>query len=150
MALSSAHSLLTRENWEGASLHELLATTLAPLCAPDEGPFDISGPELRLTPQMAVALSMALHELCTNAAKYGALSGPAGRVTVRWSVTGHNGTGRLLLRWTEQGGPPVQPPKRRGFGSRLIERGIAHELGAEVRLHFAPPGVICEIDAPLV
>jgi PAS domain S-box-containing protein len=146
MALSNAHNLLTCENWEGAALHELLARTIAPLSGPDDGRFDISGPELRLTPQVAVALSMALHELCTNAAKYGALSGPAGRVTVRWSRTG---AGHLLLRWTEQGGPPVQPPKQRGFGSRLIERGIARELGAEVRLHFARPGVICEIDAPL-
>lgn len=147
IALSNAHGLLTRESWEGAFLHELVARTLAPLSAPCEGRLEISGPELRLTPQMAVALSMALHELCTNAAKYGALSGTEGRV--HWSLAGLDGKRRLLLCWTEHGGPPVQPPRQCGFGSRLIERGIAHELGANVRLEFAPTGIVCEIDAPL-
>jgi two-component sensor histidine kinase len=96
---------------------------------------------------MALSLSMALHELCTNAAKYCALSTSEGRVLVAWSIAG--GDARLRLRWEEQGGPPVQEPTSKGFGSRLITRGVAHELSALVRLEFPVTGVVCEIDAPL-
>ncbi len=94
---------------------------------------------------------MALHELATNAAAYGALSSPGGRVRLDWSVVGASAEGeRLRLRWVERGGPPVPgPPARRGFGSRLLERGLAQELRAETRLLFAPPGLCWEIDAPL-
>jgi two-component sensor histidine kinase len=149
LALSNAYDVLTRENWESATIRELLATVIAPLSGPDCGRFTVSGPDLRLSPRVALSLSMALHELCTNAAKYGALSNDTGTVQVRWSLAGANGSLRLCLRWEEAGGPPVEPPRRKGFGSRLITSGVAHELSAEVRLEFPTTGVVCEIDAPL-
>jgi PAS domain S-box-containing protein len=149
VALSNAYDVLTRENWEGATIRELLATVSAPLSGPDSSRFVVSGPDLRLAPRVVLSLSMALHELCTNAAKYGALSNDDGRVQVHWSLTGSNGRSRLRLRWEEFGGPPVEAPQRKGFGSRLITRGVAHELSANVRLDFLATGVVCEIDAPL-
>jgi PAS domain S-box-containing protein len=149
VALSKAHDVLTDENWQGAGIHEFLARVTAPLIGLQHHRFETSGPEIRLSPRMVLSLSMALHELCTNAAKYGALSNPDGRVRVAWSMTGLDGSSRLHLRWEEQGGPPVSPPRRNGFGSRLITRGVAHELGAQVRLEYPVTGVTCEIDAPL-
>jgi two-component sensor histidine kinase len=98
---------------------------------------------------MALSLSMALHELGTNAAKYGALSVPEGRVRIDWTVTPGPTAARLTLTWTESGGPPVTVPTRRGFGSRLIERGLTAELSGEARIDFAPEGVICRIEAGL-
>jgi two-component sensor histidine kinase len=145
VALANAYDVLTRENWEGATIRELLATVLAPLSGPHSARFAATGPDLRLV----LSLSMALHELCTNAAKYGALSNDTGQVQVDWSLSGTNGSARLRLRWQEVGGPPVAPPQRKGFGSRLITRGVAHELSAEVRLQFLATGVVCDIDAPL-
>jgi PAS domain S-box-containing protein len=149
VALANAHDVLTRENWEGATIRGLLATVLAPLSGPDSSRCVASGPDLRLSPRVVLSLSMALHKLCTNAAKYGALSNDTGQVQVHWSLSGTNGNARLRLRWQEAGGPPVEPPRRKGFGSRLITRGIAHELSADVRLEFPATGVVCEIDAPL-
>ena len=149
MALSKAHDVLTRENWESASLREVVASSCAPLGAPDASRFRLSGPDLRVPPRMALSLAMALHELCTNAAKYGALSERGGRVGIEWRVDREDGASRLRLRWEERGGPRVAPPARRGFGSRLIGRGLAHELEAKVRLDHPPEGVVCEIDAPL-
>jgi two-component sensor histidine kinase len=95
-----------------------------------------------------VSLSLALHELATNALKYGALSVPAGRVSLSWRLVGKGAGRRLLLRWAERGGPPVTPPEHRGFGSRLIEQALGPDLGGEVRLAFEPTGVVCEIEAP--
>jgi two-component sensor histidine kinase len=105
----------------------------------------IDGPELRLAPKMAVTFALGLHELCTNAFKYGSLSVPEGQVDVRWQVE----TARLKLTWQERGGPAVKAPSARGFGTRMIERGLAAELGGEVRIEFHPAGVTCTIDAPL-
>jgi two-component sensor histidine kinase len=149
VALANAHDVLTRESWEGATIRELLAMVVAPLSGPGSSRFAISGPHVRLSPRVVMSLAMALHELCTNAAKYGALSNATGRVLVHWSLTGANGSARLRLRWEEAGGPSVEPPRRKGFGSRLITRGIAHELSADVRLAFPATGVVCEIDTPL-
>lgn len=148
-ALASAHDVLTREDWKGADLRDIVAATTAPLTTPERSPFDVEGPELRLRPKAAVPLAMALHELCTNAAKYGALSNGVGRVGIAWEVD-EAGPDRLLrLRWAERGGPPVEVPQRRGFGSRLIERGLPHELHARVRLEHRREGVTCAIDMPL-
>jgi two-component sensor histidine kinase len=94
---------------------------------------------------MALSIAMALHELATNAAKYGALSNESGRITLAWRVDGAT----LRLEWREHGGPPVTAPTRRGFGTRLIERGLSAELGGEVRLAFEPDGVVCTMVAPL-
>lgn len=164
VALAAAHDLLTREHWEGAPLTKLVETALAPHAGAARADaaatrVAIAGPPVRLAPETALALAMALHELATNAAKHGALSVPAGRVEVAWRVetAGRGGTGRgagetLALDWTERGGPPVAgPPARRGFGSRLIERGLPIQLGrgSSVRLEFAPEGLRCRIEAPL-
>lgn len=146
MALSQVHDILNRENWEGANLGDIILQTLAPLGDPQRNRFTLHGPELRLPPGMALSVAMALHELCTNAAKYGALSEAAGQVAITWSAEPDH---RLRFRWQESGGPPVRPPVARGFGSRLIERGLARELGGSARLTFPPSGVVCEIDAPL-
>ena len=108
----------------------------------------VDGPDLALPPKVAVSLALGLHELCTNAAKYGALSVPTGEVTLVWATAGRDPR-RLILRWAELGGPAVRPPERKGFGTRLIEIGLARELGGEVRLEFKPAGVVCEITVPL-
>lgn len=144
-ALADTHDLLRAERWRGASLHGLVTRALAPHDGPEERVRIETGPELSLAPPAAAAIAMALHELATNAAKHGALSRPGGRVEVGWAAEG----GELVLRWRESGGPTVEPPRRRGFGREVIERGLAYELDARVRLDFAAEGVACEVRAPL-
>jgi PAS domain S-box-containing protein len=141
-ALSAAHSVLTRESWEAASIGQIVADAVEPLgrCR-----FSIEGPELRLPPKTAVALALATHELGTNAAKYGALSVPEGRVEVRWAADGR----RFTFAWRESGGPPVASPTRRGFGTRMIERALAAEFDGEVAIRFEREGVVCSLDARL-
>ncbi len=141
-ALSGQHDLLTQDNWEGASLGSVVWRALRPYEELQGTRCRVEGAEIRLTPKRALALGMAFHELATNAAKHGALSIMTGEVKVSWAVEPQ--TGRLKLRWEESGGPQVAVPQRRGFGTKLIERGLSHELSAEVRLHFPPEGVICE------
>ncbi|WP_454761242.1 PAS domain-containing protein [Caulobacter segnis] len=147
VALAEAHDLLTRENWEGAELHDVTER----LAALHGGParFELSGPSIRLSPKTALSLSMALHELATNAMKYGALSTPEGRIRVVWDFAPEPGAARLDLTWTESGGPLVKPPTDRGFGSRLIERGLAAELSGSAAIDFQPEGVVCRIRALL-
>lgn len=142
MALSEAHDLLTRGDWLGASLREVITQELAPYQGGDAARVTLRGGEVRLSPRETLSLGMALHELATNAAKYGALSAEAGRVEVIWE----NRQDQLRMTWRESGGPPVTPPRRRGFGSRLIERGLRHELGADATLDFQPGGMVCVID----
>ncbi|HEY0085499.1 MAG TPA: sensor histidine kinase, partial [Allosphingosinicella sp.] len=143
-ALAAAHDLLTLEAWQSASLRRIVEDVIAPYCGHRER-FGVDGPDLALPPKVAVSLALGLHELCTNAAKYGALSRAEGRVRVGWSAKG----GRLQLEWRETGGPPVEAPSRRGFGTRMIERGLASELGGKVEIAFEPAGVVCRIDAEL-
>jgi PAS domain S-box-containing protein len=145
-ALAAAHDLLTRNGWDAFQLDELLARALEPFRLRR---FDLSGPSVRLEARIAVALALALHELATNAVKYGALSNEAGRVALDWHLVSRAGGARLRLTWRETGGPPVEKPSGRGFGSRLIERGLGRELGGDVALEFAPSGVICRIEMPL-
>lgn len=149
MALSRAHDILTREAWSGAFIGDVAHASLDPFGAAQSERFVIAGPSVRLLPATAVSLSMALHELGTNAAKYGALSVPAGRVTVRWSLgpVGHREA--LTLTWTEQDGPAVSRPSRQGFGIRLIERGLAHQFNGRAEITFAPSGVRATIEIPL-
>ena len=149
LALSRAHDVLTRENWDGASLHEIVAQALEPYRAHGADRFVQRGPEVRLIPRTALAVAMALQELATNAVKYGALSNHTGSITVEWSVDPASPSPRLHLRWEESGGPDVKPPSRRGFGTRLIERSLAQELEGEVKVAFRQTGVVCTIDAPL-
>jgi len=148
LALSRAHDVLTRENWEGASLRQVVEQATAPFSSAQASRFQVSGPYVRLPPRMALALSMAFQELATNAAKYGSLSTEAGEVVIRWAYQ-DQGAQRLHLVWQEIGGPPVTPPTRRGFGTRLIERSLAQDLNGDVTIEFAPDGVICTVDAPL-
>ncbi|WP_324882434.1 PAS domain S-box protein [Azospirillum sp.] len=151
LALSQAHNLLTRESWQGADLDDLLRETLRPYGVGEAGArVSLSGPAVRVGPAAAVAIGMAFHELATNAAKYGALSNGAGRVGVVWRVEpAEDGPDRLVIAWTESGGPPVVPPTRRGFGSRMIERGLSGQLECAVELTFPPDGVRCRIAVPL-
>jgi PAS domain S-box-containing protein len=152
VALAEAHDLLTRENWEGADLSDLLNRLEAlhgGASADGVGRFTFTGPPVRLSPRMALSLSMALHELATNAVKYGALSALSGQVRIHWTVAPGADHPRLSLTWTETGGPLVSPPSRRGFGSRLIERGLAAELSGEAHIVFEPEGVVCRIEASL-
>jgi PAS domain S-box-containing protein len=142
-ALSAAHNLLTRENWESASIANVIAESMAPYAG--GGRVEMIGPELKLMPKTAVSLALAVHELGTNAAKYGALSNGHGRVAIRWRSTGD----RLSLVWQEVGGPPVSPPTKRGFGTRMIERSLASELDGEVSIRFEPGGLVCTVDARL-
>jgi PAS domain S-box-containing protein len=151
VALSRSHDLLTRENWGSASLNDVVLEALAPFRTDRSGNgynrrrrFTIRGPEVRLRPKAALALGMAFHELLTNAVKYGALSNESGTIRILWKNDG----GSLRLRWAEQGGPCVEPPARRGFGSRLIERSLGRELGGSVTLRYEPAGVVCEIEMP--
>jgi PAS domain S-box-containing protein len=148
-ALAKAHDVLTRENWEGASLGDVVEEALAAHTDRHGTRFDIDGPDVRLAPRAALAIAMALNELATNAVKYGALSNESGRVLLRWRVAPDAGGPVLHLTWEEAGGPPVAPPERKGFGSRLIERGLAADLGGEVRLDYRPTGLVCTIAAPL-
>jgi two-component sensor histidine kinase len=146
MALSGAHSILTQENWEGAEIHQIVAEALKPHAAADR--FEIGGPAIRLFPNTAVALSMSMHELATNAAKYGALSGSGGRIAVTWSISA--GEPQVLtVQWKESGGPPVAPPTKRGFGSRLIERSLTHDLDGQASIEFRREGAICTITSSL-
>lgn len=147
LALSRAHDILTRQSWQGASLREVVDRALEPFQTAN-GRIHVDGDAVRLSPKQALALSMALHELATNAAKYGALSNDSGRVGVQWQVTlGDNA--ELQLTWTESGGPPVQPPTRTGFGSRLIQRSLAHDLGGATSLEYRPQGLISVIKTPI-
>lgn len=145
LALANGHDLITREAWESAELADVVAQLLTSY---GRTRFEIEGPDLRLSPKSALTLTLALHELATNAAKYGALSVPHGQVSIRWNIE-HADTPRLLFRWQERNGPAVSPPTRRGFGSQLIERALGLELKGKVRIIYDPAGVICEIVAPL-
>lgn len=133
IALSHTHDALTRSGWSGASLRELLEQEFAPY-AP--GQVRLQGREVELEPRQALALGMVLHELSTNAAKYGALSTPEGLVSVQWNCD----QGRLELRWSERGGPAVGPPTRCGFGSQLIQGSVVRDLGGSVELAYDPQG----------
>ena len=149
-SLGQSHAILIDEGWSGASLKQVVEGALRVHgYGSHSGRFSVSGPAVRLGPRQMLALSMALHELGTNAAKYGALSVATGRVEVAWTTT-RNANGRTLrLQWRERGGPAVLPPPRRGFGSKLIERALRDALDGQVSLAFEPTGVICTVLAHL-
>jgi PAS domain S-box-containing protein len=129
-ALSEAHNLLTREHWSLVSMRQIIDDALRP--HGDVGRFTLDGPDLMILPKTAISLALAIHELATNAVKHGALSRPEGRIAVQWQRVRGNGPARLAMRWEEAGGPAVSLPTRRGFGTRMIERGL-----------------VCTVDAPL-
>ena len=150
LALSRAHDLLTRENWESAGLRDMLNDALEPFRASADWAERvlIKGENIRFQPKAVLALGLAFNELATNAVKYGALSNEAGSVLIEWKSEPTPEGGRLILRWQENGGPPVKPPSRKGFGSRMIEHGLARELQGTVQLDYLPEGVICTMNSP--
>ncbi len=150
IALSQVHNVLTDRSWANVGLHDIVAQAVEPYRSRGEDRIHVQGPPIQVPPRMALALAMALQELATNAVKYGALSNGTGQVKVHWNLNGSAAPDRLRLMWAEAGGPPVHKPTRRGFGSRLIERSLADDLGGKVKIEFAPSGVLCVVDAPLV
>jgi PAS domain S-box-containing protein len=152
LALSKAHGLLGRENWEAVGLRELIDQTLQPFGLKDGSVsrFSVEGVDVRLQPKAVLTLAMVFHELATNAAKHGALSnGARGTVAITWRVEPHPHCDRLRLEWRESGCPPVARPGRNGFGSRLIEGALARDLGGEVHVSYETAGVACQIVMPL-
>lgn len=145
MALSRSHDLLTKSDWRSVSLREVAAMSVQDA---EETRATVDGPPILLPPARAVALGMVLHELFTNALKYGALSNSEGRVEVRWMRSGRLPSS-IELSWREEGGPPVATPARRGFGSVLVERMVKSELEGNVDLEFRPQGLACTIRARL-
>jgi len=157
MGLSRAHELLTRQAWGRTDLRDVLETALQPFGGLADPRFTARGPAIALTAETAVALHMTLHELMVNAAKHGALTSASGQVTVVWRIEEVEGDGEggggagpsLVLEWVERGGPPVFVPKRQGFGTKLLERGVARDLGGEARLTYQPKGLSYALRAPL-
>lgn len=148
-ALSRAHELLTKGAWGHAGLAEVVGQALTPFCGVAGLRIVVSGPDVGLAPETAVAMHMTLHELAVNATKYGALSVEGGSLDVTWRLDHEESPRELEFRWIERGGPPVSVPRTRGFGSRLIEQGIAKELGGEGEILFDPEGVQFRLRAPL-
>jgi PAS domain S-box-containing protein len=148
VALRDAHALLTQRDWQSSDLREVIQSAIQPH-RDNNARFKVSGPKLDLQPTPSLAVAMAMHELCTNAVKYGALSAPCGHVEIGWEVTSGDGNRHLQLRWQEYGGPQVQAPDHKGFGSMLIKDALAAELNGTVELHYDPTGVVCIIQATL-
>jgi PAS domain S-box-containing protein len=148
LAFSGAHDLLMQNAWTSVPLNEVISRTLAPYMQRDAQRIRVDGPIVLLPHDPSVALNLVFHELATNAVKYGALSKPAGQVSVTWALETWGGTGILDLRWEETGGPPVPANTRRGFGSRLIKRTLA-VLGGRAEVNLAPSGFDCWISLPL-
>jgi len=146
-ALSHAHAMLVRENWQSAGLSEIIAAALAPFQL--DSRFDIAGPPVKLPSRPALALALALNELATNAAKYGALSAPDGRVAITWVIQRETEPPSLHLTWQERGGPTVAQPSRVGFGTRLIRDKLASDFNGTVEIDYTSEGVVCTLSAPL-
>lgn len=146
-ALAASHDLLVRESWHGAALDELVRSQLGVHIAESDEQVAIGGPAVALKPQAAQTLGLALHELAANAARFGALSVPGGRLSVTWDRCEKPGGG-LALDWRERNGPRVNPRSKHGFGSMVIESNLARTLDAQVNLDFDPTGVCCRIVIP--
>lgn len=149
-ALSRSHDLLTRENWESAGLLDVVNDALEPFVTAEGRAerFVIAGKNIRFPPKEALALGIAFNELGTNAVKYGAFANGTGSILISWTIEPTPEGNRLLLHWEEKDGPPVTPPSRKGFGSRVLERGLAHELAGTVQLDYRSGGVVCTMNIP--
>ena len=141
-ALAEAHNLLSMEKWQGSELQDVVGRVLQPYLLNNPERMRMFGPPVPLSPRLAVVLSMIVHEIATNAAKYGSLSNDSGTVALDWEVVTENGKRKLRLIWAEAGGPHVTAPVQRGFGSRLIERSARDQLGGEATVDFLPRGVV--------
>jgi two-component sensor histidine kinase len=144
-ALANVHSLFAKSRWTGAELGSLIKQELLPYSREGQMRTQIGGPTVMLKPDVAQAMAVALHELATNAAKYGALSATKGQVHIEWSLVED---GQLTLRWTEVGGPPISPPTRKGFGTHVMEAMIRGHVGGDVRLDWHTEGLECKIALP--
>jgi PAS domain S-box-containing protein len=150
IALSQAHDQLTRRHWKSADLRDIVEASTLPHLAGAQDQIAIDGDPLTVTPRVALTLAMALHELTTNAAKYGALSVPEGHIDVCWRIERQPGQPALLrIEWSERDGPPVAAPVRHGFGTRFIEGSVASELQGKATLDYAAAGLRCTMDIPL-
>ena len=148
-ALTAGYALLSRDNWSPIPLREILMEELQPFLSGEHANAVLTGPEVLVQSRTALALGMAVHELTTNAVKFGALSTPDGKVDLSWTVEENTDGPQLALKWVERNGPPVTPPARRGFGTTLIERAFAHDVGGEAEMKFLPEGVVATLRAPL-
>jgi two-component sensor histidine kinase len=148
-ALAEAHNLLSKEKWQGSDLQDVIGRVMQPYLLNNPARMRMFGPHVPLSPRFAVVLSMIVHEIATNAAKYGALSNDTGTVTVDWEIITAEGKPKLRLIWTEAGGPPVAAPEHRGFGSQLIERSARDQLGGEATVDFLPGGVVYTVTCTL-
>jgi two-component system CheB/CheR fusion protein len=148
-ALTAAYALLSRESWSPIPLREILTEELKPFMSNERLNVALTGGPVLLEPRAALAMGMAIHELTTNAVKYGALSVPEGNVEIGWSVTKEADSEQLVLKWIERNGPPVPSPDHRGFGMTLIERGFSYDAGGEAKVDFKPEGVVATLRAPL-
>lgn len=149
VALAQAHDVLMQGAWSSADLRGLVEGTVALHGDGEPDRFRVAGPQITLGSRPGLTLALMLHELGTNAVKYGALSSPAGHVAVSWEVVAADGADHLRFRWEEIGGPPVSPPTRVGFGSRMIERSLVHSFGGTVRLTYPPTGAVLVLEAAL-
>lgn len=148
-AMAAANTLLITEDFGSVSMQDLVRRSLAPFGVEDAVRFDLTGPDLRLPPQVVVAYALALHELATNASKYGALSNATGVVDIQWSIKGEAGHPLLYVVWRERGGPPVSPPRQTSFGTQLLKRVLATEIGGRVDVDFRPEGLVFTAMAPV-
>jgi PAS domain S-box-containing protein len=147
--LAASHDVLVRENWHGAPLANLVRQQLVPFAEIQSSRFEVAGPEVVITAEAAQAIGLAIHELATNAIKYGALSESGGKVSVSWMFDGNAGApGPLLLNWIERGGPPVSPPLRKGFGHVVIGEMVERSLGGKVAMEFASAGLQWRVSIP--
>jgi two-component sensor histidine kinase len=147
-ALAASHDILVRESWYGASLNELVRSQLAAYSDSKDGRIEIEGPAVALKPEAAQNLGLALHELALNAAKFGALSVPNGRISIRWDRQGNTDGGAIVFDWQEHLGPKVKPRRKKGFGSMVIEKNLARALDADVTMDFEADGLRCRIVIP--
>jgi two-component sensor histidine kinase len=148
-ALAEAHNLLSQEKWQGSELHDVVNRVLQPYLLNNPERVRMFGPQVPLSPRLAVVLSMIVHEIATNAAKYGALSNDTGTVALDWEIIAENAGPKLRMIWAEAGGPHVTAPVQRGFGSRLIERSARDQLGGEATVDFLPRGVVYTVACSL-
>ncbi len=148
-AMAAANSILMQDHWTTASIRDVVEKSTSPFEDARNPRFSVAGPELSLGSAAALALAMAFHELCTNAAKYGALAAENGRIEVLWSVSEKNTQDWLEVVWKERGGPRVEAPTRVGFGSKIIKQVLAQKIAGEVILTYEPEGLICVVSAPL-
>jgi len=148
-ALAEAHNLLSQDKWQGSELHDVVNRVLQPYLLNNPERVRMFGPQVPLSPRLAVVLSMIVHEIATNAAKYGALSNDTGTVALDWEIIAENAGPKLRMIWAEAGGPHVTAPVQRGFGSRLIERSARDQLGGEATVDFLPRGVVYTVACSL-